>query len=72
MIEKSGEKKDLRLYFAPTKEQEEVMSRKCSICIDVLCSLPTLGEKAYALRKLVESFEDVSNVKIVDKWYGDM
>jgi len=53
--------------FKPTSEQQEKIDKICRKCIDNLSSLP-IPQKAHALKCLVQSFEDITRSRLVEKW----
>jgi len=59
-----------KLYFPltswnPTKKEKKKIESICSKCIGLMGDLP-IEQSAFALRCLVDSFNDISGIKIKD------
>lgn len=50
-----------QVIYVPTEEEIELIEKHCHKIIDVLSPL-SLSQKYFALKKLVQSFEDVMGI----------
>ena len=54
-----------KVIFIPTMDQKKDMNKRCSKAIDCFTGLQ-MEEKAFALKMLLDSFEDLTGIKISD------
>ena len=53
-----------QVYYIPTEEEKEMLSKKCNEVIDLLSDL-CIEQKALVLEQLIRGFQDVSGISVI-------